>query len=71
MCLARGAGTYWSRSWSDDASAVVVVRWSRGDGSAFDPAVTVLTCTHAAAREWLEAAEHEYAIAEQLRRRVA
>lgn len=71
VCLVRGAGTYWSRSWTDDASAVVVARWSRDGGAAFDPAVTVLSCTHADAREWLEAAEHEYTIAEQLCRRVA
>lgn len=57
------------------ASATVDVWWTRplaGDTSAVrDPAVTVLHCSSPLAREWLEAHEHEYAIAEQLHGKAA
>lgn len=51
------------------ASATVDVWWTRElacASRALDPAVHVLHCSSPLAREWLGAAEHEYAIAEQL-----
>jgi hypothetical protein len=48
------------------ASASVEVRNRAAEqlGGTWDPAVTTIECSRADAREWLEAHEHEFAIAE-------
>lgn len=55
------------------ASAGIDAWWNRerSAGGAFDPAVAVLQCSDAGAREWLSAPEHEYLIAAQLLARAA
>jgi hypothetical protein len=58
LVLVRGDG--------QRANALVEVRDRSAEhlGGTWDPAVTTIICSRADAREWLEAHEHEFAIAE-------
>lgn len=48
------------------ASVVVTDRNRREPHGGWDPKLAVTACDDESAREWLEAAEHEYAVAETL-----